>query len=206
MAVGSISQILPEPGWRIATKPRSREHCFTSALPLYSANLHSPLRTAAPFTIYFEGEILPGNTEDNVHLALGFVAGKDRVLRMPGFERGTIGFQCRDGRLCVGNNVLKDAKTAAFEPGNLLGFGMTLSKSEMGSSSSPAIDAEIFVTREGSLIGTWKLQDLGENTAVLEGFEGGHDIYAAVGTSREVHVDILFERKDWQYAPAANAN
>jgi hypothetical protein len=210
MSIGCISQILPEPGWRITTKPRSREFCFTSPLPLYSANLHSPLHTGKKFAIYFEGEILPGNSEDTVCLALGFVAGKDRVSRMPGFECGSIGIQCRDGHLYVGNSLLKNTRTVVFEPGDQLGFGITFSESRkntqqnMVSTPSPSVDTEIFVSRDGSLIGKWNLQDLAGQSDSLYGFEGEHDLYAAVGTSREVNVDILFEEKDWKFTPPQN--
>jgi hypothetical protein len=33
--------------------------------------------------------------------------------------------------------------------------------------------------------------------------EGNHDLYAAVGTLKEVNVDILFEKRDWRYDPEA---
>lgn len=96
---GSIYRPLPEPGWRVETKARSLESCFITNRPLYSFRHHSPFVTGTPCIIYLEGEIRPGNSEDSVRLALGFVAGRDRASLMPGFERGSIGIHYRNGGL-----------------------------------------------------------------------------------------------------------
>lgn len=208
--VGRISRPHPEPGWRVATKPRSPESCFVTTRPLYSARHHSPHVTGRPFTIYYEGEIRPGNSEDSVCLALGFVAGRDRASRMPGFERGSIGIHCRDGSLYVNNNLLENAATAVFEPGQQVGIGMTFSKSDCNAqlvddaqpstASSSSINVEVFLSRDEKKVGSWNLGELRQLGGLpFEGLEGTHDLYAAVGTSREVNVDILFEKRDWRY-------
>lgn len=156
LSIGCVSQTFPEPGWRVTTKPSSREFCFTSPLPLYTAKHHSPLCTESPFTIYFEGDILCGNNEDTVCLALGFVAGKDRVRRTPGFARGSIGVQCRDGHLYLDNNLLNQAGADPFEAGDHLGFGLAFlkkkSSTQKGSNSvlSPSIESSYLYRAMGS--------------------------------------------------------
>lgn len=208
--VGRVSRAHPEPGWRVATRPRSPESCFTTTRPMYSAWRHSPHVTGRPFTIYYEGEIRPGNSEDGVCLSLGFVAVRDRASLMPGFERGSVGVHCRDGGLYVNNILLKNAATAAFEPGQQVGIGITFSMSDCNAQqvddaqsstvSSSSIKVEVFLSRDGKKAGSWNLRELRQLGGLpLEGLEGTHDLYAAVGTSREVNVDILFEKRDWRY-------
>jgi len=200
---GKVSQTLVQTGWQVLTWSSGRDFCCTSRLPLYSPHLHSPLRTGKPYTVYFEGEIQPGHSEDAICLALGFVAGDDRVSRMPGFERGSIGMQCRDGSFYVGNGRIKNASARAFRPGDQIGFGMTFSNSGSGvlSASSSSIDVELFATRDGKRIGSWALKDLVEHPDSLRGFDGHNDLYAAVGTTREVDAHIWFDRKYWRYSP-----
>jgi hypothetical protein len=181
----------------VLTRSRGLDFCCASVLPLYSSHLHSPLRTGKSYTIYFEGEIQPGYSEDVICLALGFVAGDDRVSRIPGFERGSIGMQCRDGSFHVGNNPVQNASARAFRPGDQIGFGMTFSNSRIGtlSASTSSIDVELFATRDGNKIGPWALENLVGQSDTLRGFDGNHDLYAAVGTTREVKAHIWFDRK-----------
>jgi hypothetical protein len=204
-----VSRTLVGPGWRIETKPRSPELCFTSTLPLYSEFLHSPLRTGRSFTIYYEGQI-ERTSEDTVCLALGYVAGKDRTLRMPGFEHGSIGIDCRDGRVYANGKHIRGLKTEPFEPRQRLGVGMTFSKrvgdiSQVTSSSASlvmnsSINVELFLTRDGKEIGTWNLREvLGEHSSSFVGLEGLHDLYPAIGTLKDVVVEIWFDKKFWDY-------
>jgi len=200
-----VSRTLVGPGWRIETKPRSPELCFTSTLPLYSEFLHSPLRTGRSFTIYYEGQI-ERTSEDTVCLALGYVAGKDRTLRMPGLEHGSIGIDCRDGRVYANGKHIRGLETEPFEPRQRLGVGMTFS-TEVGNISqatslitNSSIDVELFLTRDGKEIGTWNLQEVfEEDTSSFMGLEGLHDLYPAIGTLKDVVVDIWFDRKFWDY-------
>jgi hypothetical protein len=134
---------------------------------------------------------------------MGLVAGDDRVSRMPGFERGSIGMQCRDGNFYLGNNLVKNASARGFKPGDQIGFGMTFSNSRIGtlSASSSSIDIELFATRDGNKIGPWALKDLVGQPDSLRGFDGHHDLYAAVGTTRKVEAHIWLDRKYCRYIP-----
>jgi len=207
--IGSVSQPHPEPGWRVATKARSDQSVFTTYRPVYSANSHSPLVTGRPVTVYFEGEIRPGSSDDVVCLAMGFVAGRDRCLRMPGSERGSVGIKCCEGRVSVNGDLVEDVGIGEFEPGQRVGIGQTFSVSDVAAeapvASSSSMAVELFLTRNGRDIGRWNLRDgLRElEDLSLEGLEGAHDLYPAIGTSGEVNVDILFERKYWMYDPQA---
>lgn len=158
-----------------------------------------------PLTIYFECDIRPVDSDDPVHLAVGFVAGKDRALRLPGFERGSIGVHARDGRLYLNNKLLEKGSRGAFEPGEQLGIGITFSRRVENEPATPApsLQAVAFVTREGRKVGTWDLGDQAGSPLDLsrEGFGGSHDLYAAVGTCGEVNVDVLFEKRNWMYNP-----
>lgn len=208
--MGHVWQPRPEPGWRVETKRRSPESVFRTLRPLYSANVHSPLITGEPFTVYFEGEIRQGDNEDAIRLALGFVAGEDGASKMPGCERWSLGVQCSEGRLFVNGKVVESVHTGAFEPGQQLGIGLNYAVSNgvqqledngISTDSPSSIDIEVFITRDGKKIGGWKLCDqLNESEGLsFEGLEGRHDLYAAVGILGEVNVDILFEKKDWLF-------
>lgn len=205
--VGHVFRPKPEPGWRVETKARSRESCLLTTRPLYSARRHSPLITNEPYTIYYEGDIGLRNAEDRVHLALGFVAKRDRTSLMPGSERGSIGIHFRNEGLYLNHNLLAKA---IFKPGEQVGVGMTFSKSDVSTqdvndahppavSSSP-ISVEVFLARDGKKAGRWNLRELGEAGGLsLEGLEGNHDLYAAIGTLKAVNVDIKFDKRDWRY-------
>ena len=211
--IGRVSQPHPEPGWRVATKPRSRESCFTTSLPLYSARHHSPLATGEPFTIYFEGQIRRGNSEDVPWLALGFVAERDEALCMPGVERGGIGIHCYKGMLYINGKPAENLGTAGFDTAQRVGIGLTMSRrdsrsqqvddAQATSTPSSSINVEVFLSRDGEGVGAWSINNLStqSDSILLEGLNGSHDLYAAVGTKREVNVDIFFKehRKYWRY-------
>jgi hypothetical protein len=201
LRVGYVSRPYhPEAGWRIATRPGSPETCFTTSLPIYSVHHHSPLATGQPFTIYFDCEIRPGHSDDPVCLAVGFLAGKDRALKMPGFERGSIGVYSRDGGLYLNNKLLKSELKGSFEPGQQLGIGMNFSMRDRQANNPQTADAlsylgvEVFVSRDGRRVATLDLDDQTSEPLDLfrEGFRGSHDIYAAIGTVGEVDVEIFF--------------
>lgn len=165
---------------------------------------------------YVEAENRPRSGEDGIEsLMLGFVAGEDRVFKMPGHERWSIGIQCFDGRLYVNESLVDSIRTGGFEPGQRLGIGLTFAvgdpadrQTEGSCGSSGALSSivvEAFVTRDGERIRSWKMHDLLERFEELsfECLEGRYDLYAAVGTIGEANVDILLEKKDWMYADQA---
>jgi hypothetical protein len=205
--IGCVYRPHPEPGWRVETKPQSPESCFTTTRPLYFAKLHSPRLTGRPFTIYFEGDIRPGNSEDSICLALGLVAGRDRAFLMPGFEHKSIGIHYRDESLYVSHKFVAQV---VFKPGQQIGIGMTFSKSDFTTQkmddaqssavSSSVVNVEVFLSRDWKKVDSWNLNDLRDaGSLMFDGLYGHHDLYAAVWTLKEVHVDILFEKRDWRY-------
>jgi hypothetical protein len=128
---------------------------------------------------------------------------------MPGLERGSIGVNFRDGGLYVNRQLLAKG---ICKPVEQVGIGMTFSKSDVNvkevddvqssAVSSPSISVEVFLARDGKKAGSWNLGELRDaGSLAFEGLEGNHDLYAAVGTLKEVNVDILFDKKDWRYDP-----
>jgi hypothetical protein len=130
---------------------------------------------------------------------------------MPRVECGSIGVHARNGRLYLNNKILEGGSKGSFEPGQQLGIGMTFSMKDgtpQPAHDTPAtkadsfIQVEVFVSRDRRKVATWDLGD--QSRATLgDGFEGNHDIYAAVGTRGEVNVDVIFEdeRRYWWYNP-----
>ncbi|KAH8652705.1 hypothetical protein BGZ60DRAFT_420074 [Tricladium varicosporioides] len=191
---GCVSRIPLRPrAIRIATRLQSPEICFTTTNPLYSAVLSHPIRSGKSFTMYYEAQIETTN-EDIPCLSLGYVAGKERNFRMPGFEKGSIGIDCRDGRVYLNGIPIPGIKTAPFRPRQRLGLGITFSNKTHDTHKH----IELFLTRGGKKLGTWNLQEiLGYDCLALEGFDGSRDLYSAVGTQRDVVVNVLFSSKDW---------
>lgn len=210
--VGKIWQPRPSPGWRIETKHRDPELCIPTALPAYSAILHSPPATKHSRTVYVEAENRPRHGEDGMEcLMLGFVAGGDRVLKMPGHERWSIGVQCFDGRLYLNGSVADTVMTRGFKPGQRIGIGLTFALGDHGGRQSPenvstgvtssSTIVEVFVTSDGETIWSREMHELLERHEGLsdQGLEGLHDLYAAVGTNGEASFDVLLEKKHWKY-------
>jgi hypothetical protein len=207
--IGRVYRPHPEPGLRVETKRRSRESSLLTTRPIYAARYHSPLVTGMPYIAYFEGEIRPVDDEDSVRLALGFVAGRDQASLMPGSERGSIGIHFRDQVLYMNHQRLIKAN---FRPGEQIGIGIKFSKIDVDAQRvddaqslavplSP-IMVEVFLARDGKKAGSWNLSELREAAGLpFQGLEGHHDLYAAVGTFKEVNVDILFDKRDWRYDP-----
>jgi hypothetical protein len=162
--------------------------------------------------VYVEAEKRPRHGEDGMEcLMLGFVAGGDRVLKMPGHERWSIGVQCFDGRLYLNGSVADIVTTRGFKPGQRIGIGLTFAVGDnegrqtpdtvgTGVTSSSTI-AEVFVTSDGEKIWSRGMRELLERHEGLsdQGLEGRHDLYAAVGTKGEASVDVLLEKKHWRY-------
>jgi hypothetical protein len=65
------------------------------------------------------------------------------------------------------------------------------------------LDVEIFLTRDGSVAGSWNLHEEGDAVEDLpvDGLEGYNDLYAAVGTFEGVEFDIVFNEGKWMYHP-----
>lgn len=88
---------------------------------------------------------------------------------MPGLEEGSIGIDCRDGRVYANGKHIQGLETEPFEPRQRLGVGMTF----------------------------WEVFE--EGTSSFIGLEGLHDLYPAIGTLKDVVVKIWFDEKSWDY-------
>jgi hypothetical protein len=211
--VGRVRKIDPEPGLQIKTRARSQQSCVASIVPLYCTNRHSPLLTNNSFTIYFESESQPIDGVEPGCLTLGFVTISS-PLGMPGSDRASLGINWSKGQMHVDGHMVAQASTPPFEPGQRLGIGMKFSKNSSGAQlagdatlqdlgSRPTIDVEVFFSSGKKKAGSWKLHHLLEapDRAAFSYLEGSHDLYAAIGTSGEVVVNVLFEEIDWKYNP-----
>ena len=65
------------------------------------------------------------------------------------------------------------------------------------------INTEIFFTRNGQRAGGWDLHEEGDAQEDLpvEGLEGYHDLFVAVGTFESVAFEIVFDESMWAYHP-----
>jgi hypothetical protein len=166
--------------------------------------------------VYVEAENRPRRGEDGIGcFMLGFVAGGDRVFKMPGHERWSIGVQCFDGKLYLNGSFADTIITRGFKPGQRIGIGLTFAVGDYGGRqtqdnfgtgvTSSSIVVEVFVTSEGEKIWSREMHELLKRHEGLsdQGFEGRHDLYAGVGTMGEANVDVLLEKKDWKYVQQA---
>ena len=132
---------------------------------------------------------------------------------MPGVERGGIGIHCHKGMLYINGKPAENLGTTGFDTAQRVGIGLTMSRRDSSSQQaddaqatsnlSSSIDVEVFLFRDGEGVDVWSLNSLStqSNNILLEGLDGSHDLYAAVGAKKEVNVDIFFkEHKEyWRY-------
>ncbi|KFY59625.1 hypothetical protein V496_05624 [Pseudogymnoascus sp. VKM F-4515 (FW-2607)] len=207
--VGSV-QKSRQGTWTCASKRKSPDSCLVSTMPLYSVVAHSPASLRRSKTIYFEVAISPRNRSE-VSVALGFVAQPFPPFRLPGWERGSLGVHGDDGNKYINDCWGGKGFTDPFKPGETIGLGMVLKpkKSEAPPAygepqPSEVVDVEIFLTREGEKVGQWDLHEEADadQDRPVTGLEGGHDLFAAVGTFDEAAFEVRFDAKDWLYVPS----
>lgn len=205
----------PRPGiWAGKTKSNSPDSCILSAVPLYSVLAHSPLNTGRPKTIYYEVKIARSNRPE-VNLAMGFAAPPYPTFRLPGWHRGSLAVHGDDGSRFVNDLWGGKEFTSPFKPGETLGIGMTLTRSntaqppaysevQVRTEATAPIDVKIFFTRDGSRAGEWNLHEEGdaEEDLPVTGLEGLNDLYATVGTFEKVEFEIVFDPEEWMYRPS----
>ncbi|KAH8817026.1 hypothetical protein F5884DRAFT_778240 [Xylogone sp. PMI_703] len=219
---GNIAIIKPRPyigeldragpgHWHGKTKSSSPDSCILSAIPLYSVVAHSPLTTGRPKTIYYEVKISRHNRRE-VSLAIGFTAMPYPTFRLPGWHRASLAVHGDDGSKFINDRWGGKDFTSAFQPGEVLGLGMTFSPRNVHAppsydraktTNTGPIDVEIFLTRNGRRVDGWNLHEEGDAVEDLpvDGLEGTRDLFAAVGTFEAVEFEIVFNSSMWMYRP-----
>lgn len=198
--------------WRGNTPSASGDSCIITSSPLYFACADSPWQTELTKTIYFEVKLRPlghGGNAPAGSVALGFCAMPYPTWRLPGWERGSLAVHGDDGRRYVNDTWGGKDFTSAFNPGDTVGLGMSISVPitppgyETLSQRSTPLDVDVFFTRNGRVEGGWNLheeldasRDLG-----VAGLDGQFDLYGAVGCFGGVEFDCLFNRRDWLWLP-----
>ncbi|KAL7620844.1 hypothetical protein AAE478_009842 [Parahypoxylon ruwenzoriense] len=206
--------------WRARSEKGAGDTCLATYPPLYHVAAHSPLLPGAAGgrkkkTIYYEVRILDegsggsssgrrrgeGKKEEEVTLALGFVAPPYPAFRLPGWHRGSVGVHGDDGHRYVNDRWGGKTFTRPFRRGETLGLGMDIfSSSSSGSGSAGGgIDVEVFLTRDGVESGRWDLHEETdrEQDLPVTGLEGYHDLCAAVGVFDEVAFEVVFAPERW---------
>lgn len=195
-----------------ASDAASGDSCLITSSPLYFACADSPWQTEGTKTIYFEVKLRSlghgGNAAEG-SVALGFCAMPYPTWRLPGWQRGSLAVHGDDGRRYVNDPWGGKDFTSAFNPGDTVGLGMSISvpvaPPEYGtlSQKSTPLKVDVFFTRNGRVEGGWDLHE--ELDASLdrgvEGLDGQFDLYGAVGCFGSVEFDCLFNRRDWLWPP-----
>lgn len=87
-----------------------------------------------------------------------------------------------------------------FQVGETVGLGMTFSRPDKGMKSDmqSKLAVDISFTRNGQWTGGWELyEEVDAEAGSVEGLEGDHDLYAAVGLFGGVDFDVCFDPAGW---------
>jgi hypothetical protein len=210
--------------WVCHTRSPTKDSLIQTALPIYSAPADSPLVTERTKTIYFEvkitrfGEHLPKpkssffsrhrhEEELDAGLAVGFFAPPYPTFRLPGWQRGSLGVHSDDGRRYVNDTHGGMDFTSPFKAGQTIGLGMTFkipTNPPAYGEQGTKLDVEVFLTRDGKREGSWNLheeRDEQDDPHGIEGLEGQHDLFPAVGVFGAVEWEIRFLEREWLYRP-----
>jgi hypothetical protein len=211
--------------WVCHTPSSTKDSLIQTALPIYSAPADSPLVTERTKTIYFEVKIVQFGEdapklksknpfsrhrhaeEPDAGLAMGFFAPPYPPFRLPGWQRGSLGVHSDDGRRYVNDTHGGLDFTSPFRAGQVVGLGMTFKVPD----GPPAygeqgikLNIEVFCTREGKKEGSWNLyeeRDIEDDAHGVEGLEGQHDLFPAVGVFGAAAWEIRFLEREWLYRP-----
>ncbi|CDO51744.1 hypothetical protein DV495_002431 [Geotrichum candidum] len=193
---GSVQQ--PDP-----SKPafvRSLKNCpdttFVSSLPLFSPHMKSEGGPHGSGRLYFEVLITTLQDPHDASIAIGFACLPYPNFRLPGWHRGSVAVHSDDGRRYVNDSLSGKPFVLPFVENQTVGLGINLDR------------MVVFFTRNGRLEKEWSLiSDRNEvvnrggrgvdperqyRDGGIEGFEGVHDIYAAVGIFGEAGVVVNF--------------
>lgn len=169
--------------------------CIASYLPLYTVAAHSPLATGQKKTIYYEVNILKESQEE-ISLALGYIAPPYPSFRLPGWHRGSLGVHGDDGHKYINDLWGGKSFTQPFRRGQTVGLGMDFMPGIGG-----GIQVEVFFTRNGVENGRWDLheeRDAEQDRDVI-GLDGFYDLYAAIGLFNKASVEIVFTPGRWKW-------
>lgn len=193
--------------WHGRTKDRNGDCLVLSHLPLYFAAEDSPFLREKRKTIYFEvtlRALRAGPGGDSSGLAIGFAAQPYPAWRSPGWERGSLGVFSDDGCRFVNDSWGGRDFTSAFNVGETVGLGMVFSLPEQANArgEKKACHVEIFFTRNGQHAGGWSLhEETDEEAGGVEGLEGHHDLYGAIGLFGGVDFEACFDPAGWLWQP-----
>jgi hypothetical protein len=214
--------------WLCSTRSSTKDSLIQTELPIYSAPTDSPLVTERSKTIYFEIKITrfgepvqkPSRNPFSRHrheepvdagLAIGFFAPPYPSFRLPGWQRGSLGVHSDDGRRYVNDTHGGMDFVSPFQAGQTIGLGMTFrlpanppAYGDAGASMGPKLDTEVFFTRDGKKEGSWNLyeeRDEQDDPHGIEGLEGMHDLFPAVGVFGAVAWEVRFREGEWLYRP-----
>lgn len=198
-------------GWKGKTRAASTDSCLLSNLPLYFAEMDSPLRTGTTKIIYLEVKIVSlggGGGTDESSLALGFCALPYPTWRMPGWERGSLAVHGDDGRRYVNDTWGGKDFTSPIKVGQTVGIGMTFSipNSPPAYNAAPSrssVMVGVFFTRDGKKDEGWDLHEEldATNDLGVDGLEGNFDLYGAVGACGGVAFEVSFNSRGWLWQP-----
>jgi hypothetical protein len=210
--------------WLCTTRSATKDSFLQTELPIYSAPADAPLVTEQNKTIYFEvkitrfGEPVQKQSRNpfarhrheepvDAGLAIGFFAPPYPPFRLPGWQRGSLGVHSDDGRRYVNDTHGGMDLVSPFLAGQTIGLGMTFKLPQ----NPPAygeqgvkLDVEVFFTRDGKKEASWNLheeRDEQDDPHGVEGLEGMHDLFPAVGVFGAVAWDVRFREREWLYRP-----
>lgn len=193
--------------WNGSTKDRNGDCIIITNLPLYFPVEDSPFVTGrATKTIYFEVKLLglgtgPGRGAANSSgFSIGYGAQPYPSWRSPGWERGSLGVFSDDGCRFVNDSWGGREFASEFQVGETVGLGMTFSRPDKGMKSDmqSKLAVDISFTRNGQWTGGWELyEEVDAEAGSVEGLEGDHDLYAAVGLFGGVDFDVCFDPAGW---------
>ncbi|KAF5103299.1 hypothetical protein D0Z03_000235 [Geotrichum reessii] len=187
-----------------ASKPafvRSRKDCpdttFVSSLPLFSPHMKNEGGPHGSGNFYFEVLITTLQDPREASVAIGFTCLPYPNFRLPGWHRGSVAVHSDDGRRYVNDSLSGKPFVLPFVENQTVGIGMNLNR------------MVVYFTRNGALEKEWSLiADRNEvvnrggrgvdperhyRDGGIEGFEGMHDVYAAVGIFGEAGVVVNFD-------------
>lgn len=200
--------------WSGSTRDRNGDCIVLTNIPLYFPVEDSPLVTGkSRKMIYFEVKLLglrtgPGSgSADSSGLSIGFAAQPYPSWRSPGWERGSLGVFSDDGCRFVNDSWGGTEFTSEFRIGETVGLGMTFSLPDKGLSSQMSpngrkLTVDVFFTRNGRRTGGWDLhEEVDQEAGSVEGLEGAHDLYGAVGLFGGVDFEACFDPAGWLWRP-----
>lgn len=200
--------------WSGSTRDRNGDCIVLTNIPLYFPVEDSPLVAGkSRKMIYFEVKLLglrtgPGSgSADSSGLSIGFAAQPYPSWRSPGWERGSLGVFSDDGCRFVNDSWGGTEFTSEFRIGETVGLGMTFSLPDKGLSSQMSpngrkLTVDVFFTRNGRRTGGWDLhEEVDQEAGSVEGLEGAHDLYGAVGLFGGVDFEACFDPAGWLWRP-----